>query len=64
MKEMALVYLLGGLSQRFGGGIKPLACIGKNDEPMLEVSLQQAFSAGFTKIVFIVSPLTYKSYLE
>lgn len=62
MKEIALVYLLGGLSQRFGGGIKPLAPVGKNNEPLLEVSLQQAFPAHFSRIIFIVSPITCSAY--
>ncbi len=61
-KDIILVYLLGGLSQRLGGGIKPLAPIGPHNEPLLEISLQQSLPAYFSKIIFIVSPVTIKAY--
>jgi NDP-sugar pyrophosphorylase family protein len=53
-KEIALVYMLGGLSSRFNGGIKCLERVGLNNESLLEVSLKQALSSGFSKIIFIV----------
>lgn len=56
-----LVYLLGGISRRFGGGIKALATVGPQQEPLLEISLQQALPSGFSKIVFIVSPTTQQA---
>lgn len=60
--DVTLVYLLGGISQRFGGGIKALAPVGPHQEPLLEISLQQALPASFTKIVFIVSPATQAAF--
>lgn len=61
-KECALVYLLGGMSQRFGGKIKALASVGNAGESLIEVSLQQAVPAGFTKIVFVVSETTRDAF--
>lgn len=60
--EFTVAYLLGGLSQRFGGGIKPLAPIGLNGEPLLEISLRQAAKSHPSKFVLIVSPVTKKAY--
>lgn len=57
-KACALVYLLGGISQRFGGKIKALASVGGAGEALIEVSLRQAVPAGFTKIIFVVSEAT------
>ncbi len=61
-KDITLVYLLGGISKRFGGGIKSLASVGINKEPLLEISLRQATSSSFTKIIFIVGPTTIEAY--
>ena len=52
--EIALVYMVAGLSSRFGGEIKQFAKVGPNNETLIEYSLNQALPAGFTKIVFIV----------
>lgn len=57
-EEIALVYLAAGISSRFGGGIKQLAKVGANGESLIECSLEQAFSAGFSKIVLIVGNKT------
>ncbi len=57
-KDIAIVYLVAGLSKRFGGGIKAFAQIGPNDESLIEYSLNQALSAGFSKIYFIVGNTT------
>lgn len=64
MKEIALVYMVAGISSRFGGKIKALAKVGSNDETFLEVSLNQAIPAGFTKIILIVSKQTEKPFRE
>ena len=61
-RECALVYLLGGLSQRFGGKIKALVRVGQRGEALIEVSLQQAVQADFTRIVFVVSGATRKAF--
>jgi len=56
--EITAVYLAAGMSSRFGGRIKALARIGKNNETLLEISMQQAKDAGFGKFVIIASDKT------
>lgn len=63
-KELALVYMVAGMSSRFGGKIKQFAKIGLNNETLIEYSINQALPAGFTKIVFIVGNKTEKPFLE
>ena len=54
------VYLAAGVSSRFGGRIKALVKIGKNNESLLEISMNQAKEAGFEKFVLIVSDKTFE----
>lgn len=61
-KDIALVYMVAGLSSRFGGKIKQFAKVGKNNETLIECSLNQAIPAGFTKIVFIVGDKTEEGF--
>ena len=63
-KDIAIVYMVAGLSSRFGGKIKQFARVGPNNETLIEYSINQALSAGFTKIVFIVGNLTEKPFRE
>ncbi|MFA4887178.1 MAG: sugar phosphate nucleotidyltransferase [Candidatus Nanoarchaeia archaeon] len=58
MNEPTCIYLAAGLSSRFGGEIKCLAKVGKNEESFLEVSMNQAIDAGFKRIIIIVSKET------
>ena len=53
-KDIAIVYMVAGISSRFGGEIKQFAEIGVNGESLIEYSLNQALPAGFNKIYFIV----------
>ena len=62
--EIAIVYMVAGLSSRFGGKIKQLAKIGPEEETLIEYSLKQALKAGFTKIIFIVGEKTEKPFRE
>jgi len=62
--DISLVYMVAGMSSRFGGKIKPLAKVGPNNETLIEHSLNQALPAGFTKIIFIVSKNTEKFFKE
>lgn len=64
MKEIALVYMVAGMSSRFGGKIKCLAPVGPEDETLLEYSFKQALPAGFTKIILIVSEKTKQPIQE
>ena len=47
-----LVLLAAGLGSRFGG-IKPLAPVGPDHEPLLQLALRQAASAGFVEAVVV-----------
>ncbi len=62
--EIALVYMVAGLSSRFGGKIKQFAQVGPNNETLIEYSLNQALPAGFSKIVFIVGNKTEQPFKE
>jgi NDP-sugar pyrophosphorylase family protein len=63
-KDIAIVYMVAGISSRFGGKIKQFAKVGPNDETLIEYSLKQALAAGFTKIVFIVGNKTEEPFKE
>ncbi len=60
--EIALVYMVAGMSSRFGGKPKHFAQIGPNNETMLEVSLSQALKTSFTKIIFIIRKETLEDF--
>jgi len=60
-QDIVVVFMVGGISSRFGGRIKSLISVGSHGERLLEWSMIQALPAGFTKIVLIVSPMTAES---
>jgi NDP-sugar pyrophosphorylase family protein len=63
-KEIALVYMVAGISSRFMGKIKQFAKVGPSGETLIEYSLNQALLSGFTRIVFIVGNKTEKPFKE
>jgi len=63
-KDIAIVYLVAGISKRFGGKIKQLVKVGPNGESFIEYSLNQALSTGFSKIIFVVGEHTEKLFKE
>ncbi len=63
-EKIALVYMVAGLSSRFGGKIKQFARVGSNNETLIECSLNQALPAGFTQIIFIVGEKTELPFKE
>ena len=63
-KKISLVYMVAGMSSRFGGRIKQFAKVGPNDSTLIEYSLQQALPAGFSKIIFIVGKMTEQPFKE
>jgi NDP-sugar pyrophosphorylase family protein len=63
MKDIALVYIVAGNSNRFGGEIKQFAKITKR-ETLIEYSLKQALPAGFSKIIFVVGNKTEMPFKE
>ncbi len=62
--DIALIYMVAGMSSRFGGKVKQFAPVGKNRETLIEYSLNQAIPAGFTKIIFIVGEKTEDLFME
>jgi NDP-sugar pyrophosphorylase family protein len=64
MEKISLVYMLGGLSSRFGGKPKALSRVGPKNETLLEYSLNQALKNNFHKIIFIVSDKTEKQFRD
>lgn len=65
--NISIVYLVAGLSSRFGGRIKQFAKVGPNNKTLIELSMQQAIESGFTKIIFVVGNLTeapFKSFFK
>jgi len=62
--EIALVYMVAGLSSRFGGRLKQLVRVGPQGETLIEYSIKQALPAGFTKIIFIVGEKTEQQFKE
>jgi dTDP-glucose pyrophosphorylase len=51
--QPVLVIMAAGIGSRFGG-LKQLAPVGKNGEPIIKFSLYDAMEAGFKKVVFII----------
>jgi len=62
-KELALVYLVAGISSRFGGKIKSFVKITPRIT-LIELSLAQALKYDFSKIVFVVGNKTEKAFKE
>ncbi len=60
--ETAVVYMVAGMSSRFGGRIKQFADVGPDGESLIEYSMNQALQAGFDKIIFIVGEKTEDSF--
>ena len=61
---VSIAYMVAGMSSRFGGKIKQFAKVGPNGETLIEVSIKQAISAGFDKIIFIVGEKTEIPFKE
>ena len=61
-KELAVVFMVAGISSRFGGRIKQFAKISPKEETLIEYSLNQALSAGFNQIIFIVGNKTEEPF--
>lgn len=63
-KNVSLVYMVAGMSSRFGGKIKQFAKVWPHDMTLIEYSLQQALPAGFSDIIFIVGKMTEQPFKE
>lgn len=62
--NISIVYMVAGMSSRFGGNPKQFANVGPNNETLIEYSLNQALSCPFTNIVFIVGNTTESLFKE
>ena len=56
--------MVGGMSSRYGGNLKQLAKVGINGETLIEVSVLQALTVPFTKIIFITNELTEDEFIK
>jgi len=63
-QDIAVCFLCAGVSSRFNGKIKQFTVVGQKGETLMEVSLNQALKAGFSKIVFIVGNKTEIPFRE
>lgn len=62
---MIIIFMVAGMSSRFGGKIKQFAKIGKNDETLIEISVNQAINTNLvTKIIFITNHLTENKFIN
>ena len=61
---VSIVYMVAGMSSRFGGKIKQFAKVGSSGETLIEISIKQAIKAGFNKIIFVVGEKTEKPFKE
>ncbi len=60
---LALLYMVAGMSSRFGGKIKQFAEVGPNGETLIEYSLDQALKTNaFDKIIFVVGNKTEEPF--
>ena len=64
MSEVTLVCMVAGLSRRFGSRIKGFAKVGPDNERLVELILDQALSAGISRLVFVVGEATHTPFEE
>lgn len=55
---VAIVYMVAGMSSRFGGRPKQMAKVGPDNETLIEYSVNQALKQNFNKLIFITNPKT------
>jgi len=55
---VAIVYMVAGMSSRFGGRPKQMAKVGPDNETLIEFSVNQALKQNFSKLVFITNSKT------
>jgi len=53
-----LIYMVAGMSSRFGNKPKQMAIIGPNNETLIEYSVNQALQSNFTRLIFITNSKT------
>lgn len=61
---VAIVFMVAGMSSRFGGKPKQLERVGPNNETLIEYSVNQALKSKFSQLVFITNPKTEHLFKE
>lgn len=61
---MYIVFMAAGMSSRYGGKLKQMAKVGVNGETLIEVSVNQALTVPFKKIIFITNEKTEPQFRE
>lgn len=61
---VAIVYMVAGMSSRFGGMPKQMAQIGPNHETLIEYSVNQALTQPFSELIFITNARTEYLFQE
>ena len=61
---MHIVFMVAGLSSRYGRQLKQLAKVGINGETLIEVSVNQALTAPFNKLIFITNEVTEHHFIN
>jgi NDP-sugar pyrophosphorylase family protein len=56
--DIAIVFMVAGMSSRFGGNPKQFALVGPEGETLIEYSMKEAISAGISKIIFVTGKKT------
>ena len=59
-----VVFMVAGMSSRFGGNPKQMAIVGPNNETLIEYSVNQALTCEFNKIIFITNKKTENLFIE
>lgn len=59
-----IVFMVAGMSSRFGGQPKQMAQVGPKNETLIEYSVNQALKNNFSKLVFITNPKTEKLFRD
>ena len=59
-----VVFMVGGMSSRFGGNPKQMAIVGPNNETLIEYSVNQALTCKFSKIIFITNKKTENLFID
>ena len=59
-----VVFMVAGMSSRFGGMPKQMAIVGPTKETLIEYSVKQALIYAFSKIIFITNAKTEKLFVQ
>ena len=61
---VAIVFMVAGMSSRFGGKPKQLEKVGPNNETLIEISVNQALKNNFSELIFITNKNTENLFMQ